>query len=195
MAEGKAAAVITRLGQINREMSERRALRERRSAAAKQQAKETFQRQGQVADKTAKHLGELGRRQREAGGWATEKALADRDKVMGFGQVEDEEQPADDYSRYAGGAPVGPTAAASPAPAGAPAPQPEPPQQQRKYSRAIAPPAQAEQPEQRKYSRSVAPAQEPEPETPPPPPRRAPRHAREEERFDDDDFSNNSWLK
>ncbi|MBK1783994.1 hypothetical protein [Prauserella cavernicola] len=175
MAEGKAAAVVSRLGQINREMAERRALRDRKAKVAKEQAKETFQRQGQVADRAAKHLGELGRRQREAGGWATEKSLTERNHVMGFGESE-AEQPADEFAKYSTGAPVERAASTAPPPPAAPA---EP----------------AAQP-QRKFSRSVAPPQQEEPEksAPPPPPQRAPRHAREE-RFDDDDFSNNNWLK
>ncbi|PXY32223.1 hypothetical protein [Prauserella muralis] len=171
MAEGKAAAVIARLGQISRELADRRALRERRASEARQRASDSLQKQGKVAERAAKHLGELGRRQKEAGGWVTEKALADKDKVMGFGPEEDE-QP-DEFARYTGYS-------------SAPPPPPSPPQADAQ--------AQAE-PQERKYSRSVAPPPPPEPEpAPAPPPRRAPRHARREQSFDDDDFSNNSWL-
>ncbi|WP_199434383.1 hypothetical protein [Qaidamihabitans albus] len=184
MAEGKAAAAVSRLGQISREMADRRALRERSAEAAKQQSKESLQAQGKVAEKVAEHLGELGRRQKEAGGWATEKALSDKDLVMGFGPEEDE-RPADELAAYAPApgpagpaAPPPPPAAAAAQPAPAAEPQPEP-QQQRKFSRAVAPPPEPE---------PAAPA------PPPPPPRRAPRHARRDS-FDDDDFSNNSWMK
>lgn len=176
MAEGKAAAVIARLGQINREAGERRALRERRAAEAKQQARESLQKQGPVAERATKHLIELAKRQRNAGGWVTEKALEEKENVLAFG-TEDDEQEAPQVRPYGGG--YSSTPAASPTPTAPAEPQQEPqqqPQQERKYARSVAPP-------------------EPEPEPAPPPPRPAPRPARPAPSFDDDDFSNNSWLK
>lgn len=173
MAEGRAAAAISRLGRISRELADRRALRERHAAAVKEQARDSLQKQGAVAERAAKHLGELTRRQRDAGGWATDKSLADKDTVMGFGPEEADQQ-TDEFARYA-------DYAASPAPA---------PQQH------VRPEVQHSEPKpERKYSRSVAPPPDPEPvQPPPPPPPRRSRH-RVEDSFDDDDFSNNSWLK
>jgi hypothetical protein len=175
MAQGKAGAAISRLSQINREMAERRSLRERKSAAVKQQVTDSLQRQGAVAERTAKHLGELARRQKGAGGWVTEKALADKDKVLVFGP-EDEQASTGQFSDSS---------------AATPAAHPSPPPQHALVS--APPPAE---PPQRKYSRSVAPPPDPDPEpepaAPPPPPRRVRR--RQEEAFDDD-FSNHSWLR
>lgn len=174
MAEGKAAAAIARLGQIGRELADRRALRERNAKAAQQRAADALQRQGQVAERAAKHLGELGRRQREAGGWATQKSMTRREYVLDF-EPEDEERAAE-LAEPGTAAPTG----SRPYPAG-PVPEPQAPAQ----------------PPQRKHSRSVAPPQAAEPEqSPPAAPRRAPRHAREDRPFDDDDdFSNHSWLR
>lgn len=172
MAEGRAAAAISRLNQISREMADRRALRERKAAAIKQQAVENLQKQGAVAERATKHLAELARRQKGAGGWVTEKALSNKDNVLGF-PPEDEERADEEFPRLTGpAAPVPPPPTATPETAAPPESQPT----QRKYSPSVAPP--------------VAP--EPPQPTPPPPPRRA-RHRRDEG-FDDDDFSNNSWL-
>lgn len=172
MAEGRAASVVSRLSQITREMSDRRALRDRNTETARDQSRQNLQAQGQVAEKVAKHLGELGRRQRAANGWATEKTLTEKQVVMGFGPEEDE-QP-DEFAKYTVSSTPLPPAHVEPA---QPAPEERQEPQQRKYSPAVAPP----------------PAPEPEP-TPPPQPTRRPRHRRAES-FDDDDFSNNSWMR
>lgn len=175
MAEGKAAAAISRLSRISRELADRRALRERNAAAVKQQARESLQKQGAVAERATKHLGELARRQRDAGGWATDKALSDKDTVMGFGPEEADPQ-TDEIAHYTDHS----------AKAAAP-------------SRQEAWPGAHEEPQvkqERKYAPSVAPRPDAEPEpahSPPSPPRRA-RH-RVDNAFDDDDFSNNSWLR
>lgn len=174
MAEGKAAAAISRLSRISRELADRRALRERNAAAVKQQAKDSLQKQGAVAERAAKHLGELARRQRDAGGWATDKALSDKNTVMGFGPEEADPQ-TDEFARYTDySAKAAPTSNPETWPAASEESQPK---------------------QERKYAPSVAPQPEPEPEpaAPPPPPRRA-RH-RVDSAFDDDDFSNNSWLR
>ena len=98
MSEDRAAAAISRLSQITTEMAARRELRDRSAAAALAQSRESMSKMGAVAEKVAEHLGELGRRQREAGGWATGKTLADRDRVIGF-DPEDEEL-AEAYTGY-----------------------------------------------------------------------------------------------
>jgi hypothetical protein len=80
----KAARARARMDQTRREMSERRALRTRNGAAAREKARESLLKQGPVAEQVAKHLGELGRRRKQAGGWATEKTERDKDYIMGF---------------------------------------------------------------------------------------------------------------
>ncbi len=87
----KAAKARARMDQVRREMSERRALRARNGRAARDRARESLLKQGPVAEQVAKHLGELGRRRRQAGGWATEKTERDKNYIMGFGG-EDEER-------------------------------------------------------------------------------------------------------
>jgi hypothetical protein len=90
MSEERAMAAMSRLSQITTEMAARRELRDRAAEAAKAAAQESVKKIGPVAEKVAEHLAELGRRQREAGGWVTEKTLADKDKVLGFGPEEDD---------------------------------------------------------------------------------------------------------
>jgi hypothetical protein len=86
----KAAKARARMDQVRREMSERRALRTRNGRAAQEKARDSLLKQGPVAEQVAKHLGELGRRRKQAGGWATEKTERDKDYVLGF-SGEDEE--------------------------------------------------------------------------------------------------------
>jgi hypothetical protein len=87
----KAARARARMDQVRREMSERRALRSRNGAAAREKSRESLLKQGPVAEQVAKHLGELGRRRRQAGGWATEKTERDKDYIMGFAGDEEKE--------------------------------------------------------------------------------------------------------
>jgi hypothetical protein len=87
----KAARARARMDQTRREMSERRALRTRNGAAAREKARESLLKQGPVAEQVAKHLGELGRRRKQAGGWATEKTERDKDYIMGFEGDEERE--------------------------------------------------------------------------------------------------------
>src|SRR5262245_52255211 len=94
-APDKAARARARMDQIRREMSERRALRARNGAAAREKARDSLLKQGPVAEQVAKHLGELGRRRKQAGGWATEKTERDKDYIMGFG---DEEEQRDEFA-------------------------------------------------------------------------------------------------
>ena len=89
-AHDRAAKARARMDQIRREMSERRALRARNARAVKERATENLRKQGPVAAQVAKHMGELGRRRAQAGGWATEKSQRDPDYIMGFG-AEDED--------------------------------------------------------------------------------------------------------
>jgi len=96
-AYDRAAAARAKMAQTQREMSERRALRDRNFRARREQALEAFKKQGPVAAQVAKHMGELGRRRAQAGGWATEKTEQDKDFVLGFG-FEDEDPSKDPYN-------------------------------------------------------------------------------------------------
>jgi hypothetical protein len=167
-AYDRAAAARAKMAQVQREMSERRALRDRNFRQKREQALEAFKKQGPVMAQVAKHMGELGRRRAQAGGWATEKTEQDKDFVMGFG-FEDEEQK-DQYAFRAPqrrpDTPPGGIGTFEDEESSAPMPPPAP----------EAPPAPA----------------------PPPPPRaaRAPRRAEPAELDDEDDFSNqSSWMQ
>ncbi len=92
----KAAKARARMDQVRREMSERRALRTRNGRAARERSRESLLKQGPVAEQVAKHLGELGRRRRQAGGWATEKTERDKDYILGFGG--EDEEPNDEFA-------------------------------------------------------------------------------------------------
>ncbi len=96
-AYDRAAAARAKMAQVQREMSERRALRDRNFRARREQALDAFKKQGPVAAQVAKHMGELGRRRAQAGGWATEKTEQDKDFVMGF-NFEDEVPSKDPYN-------------------------------------------------------------------------------------------------
>jgi hypothetical protein len=168
----RAAAARAKMAQIQREMADRRALRDRNFQQRREQAQDAFKKQGAVMEQVAKHMGELGRRRKQAGGWATDKTEQDKDFVMGFG-FEDEDQPKDPYNIRAtqqradtppGGIGTFDDEDDSPL-ASAPTPPPAP----------EAPPA-------------------PEP---PAPPQRAPRRpAPRAELDDEDDFSNqSSWMQ
>lgn len=167
-AYDRAAAARAKMAQVQREMSERRALRDRNLAQKRAQSLEAFKKQGPVMAQVAKHMGELGRRRAQAGGWATEKTEQDKDFVMGFG-FEDEEQK-DPYGyrppqrRPGADVPPGGIGAIDDEAPPMPPPAPE------------APPAPA----------------------PPPParPARAPRRPERQALDDEDDFSNQStWMQ
>ncbi len=96
-ASEKAAKARARMDQVRREMAERRAMRVRNGRAIQDKARESLLRQGPVAAQVAKHMGELGRRRRAAGGWATEKTERDKDYILGIGADEDEQKPAFAY--------------------------------------------------------------------------------------------------
>ena len=169
-AYDRAAAARAKMAQVQREMSERRALRDRNFRQKREQALEAFKKQGPVMAQVAKHMGELGRRRAQAGGWATEKTEQDKDFVMGFG-FEDEEQK-DQYAAFRAPQrrpdtpPGGIGTIVDDEESSAPMPPPAP----------EAPPAPA----------------------PPAPPRaaRAPRRPEPKELDDEDDFSNqSSWMQ
>jgi hypothetical protein len=169
----RAAAARAKMAQVQREMAERRALRDRNFQQRREQALEAFKKQGPVMEQVAKHMGELGRRRKQAGGWATEKTERDKDFVLGFG-FDDEDKSNDPYD-YRPAVPTRPAGTDTPpggigtlededAEARPPMPPPAP----------EAPPAPA----------------------PPPPPRASRRPAPREDLDDEDDFSNqSSWMQ
>jgi len=168
----RAAAARAKMAQVQREMSERRALRDRNFSQKREQSAEAFKKQGPVMAQVAKHMGELGRRRAQAGGWATEKTEQDKDFVMNKFGFEDEEPPKDPYGYQS---PQRPARADTP-PGGIGVIDDE-------DSRPPMPPPAPEAPS--------APA-------PPAPPRapRAPRRPERQALDDEDDFSNqSSWMQ
>lgn len=166
----RAAAARAQMAQAQREMADRRALRDRNFRQRREQAVEAFKKQGPVMEQVAKHMGELGRRRAQAGGWATEKTERDKDFVMeGFG-FEDEDPQKNPYEFRAT------------RPAGTDTPPGGIGVLEDDESPLRAPPQQQE----------AAPAPEPAA-----PPAKAPRRpAPRQELDDDDDFSNqSSWMQ
>jgi hypothetical protein len=168
----RAAAARAKMAQVQREMAERRALRDRNFQQRRAQALDAFKKQGPVMEQVAKHMGELGRRRAQAGGWATQKTEQDKDFVMGFGF--DDEDPSKDPYNY--------RATQRPANADTPPGGLGTLEDEEEASAPMPPPA---------------PEAPPAP-TPPPAPQRAPRRpaAPRTELDDDDDFSNqSSWMQ
>jgi hypothetical protein len=73
-----------------REQADRRELLERQGEEIKAKSQEYMTKQVQAAERYVQHRRELGRREKEAGGWSTEKTLADKNTVMGFGPEGDD---------------------------------------------------------------------------------------------------------
>jgi hypothetical protein len=170
-AHDRAAAARAKMAQVQREMADRRALRDRNFQQRRAQAVDAFKKQGPVMEQVAKHMGELGRRRAQAGGWATQKTEQDKDFVMGFG-FDDEDPSKDPYNFRATQRPP----AASTPPGGIGTFEDE------EEAAAPMPP----------------PAPEAPPAPTPPTPQRAPRRAAapRQELDDDDDFSNqSSWMQ
>ncbi|GAB3153072.1 hypothetical protein GCM10027258_55020 [Amycolatopsis stemonae] len=136
-AEERYRAAISTMDAAAREQDEQRGLRERRVAEAETQAREGLKNELAAAQKYAEHMDELNKRKQSAGGWATEKTLADkgRESLMEFGVHEEEADTG--YTAYptpSYGTPAVPAAAAVPPPAPEPPaapPAPEPPKRGR----------------------------------------------------------------
>ncbi|HET6710086.1 hypothetical protein [Amycolatopsis sp.] len=124
-AEDRYRAAVSTMEAAAREQDEQRGLRERRLAEAQQQAREGMQKELAAAQKYAEHMDELNKRKQSAGGWATEKTLADksRESLMEFG-VHDEEADTG-YTNYPTPSYGTPAAAVAP-PRPEPAPEPPP---------------------------------------------------------------------
>jgi len=94
--EDTVAATRERLAQVGAELDARRELRERGARNARAQANEGMLRIGPVAERAAAHLAELGRRQRDAGGWATRKTRDNKESALE--SEPDDDQPGDPYA-------------------------------------------------------------------------------------------------
>ncbi|UOX86564.1 hypothetical protein MUY14_33125 [Amycolatopsis sp. FBCC-B4732] len=132
-AEDRYRTAISTMDAAAREQDEQRGLRDRHVAEAKEQASAGLQREMAAAQKYAEHMDELNKRKQSAGGWATEKTLADksRESLMEFG-VQDEEADTG-YTAYptpSYGTPVPAAVAPRPEPVPEP-PAPEPPRRGR----------------------------------------------------------------
>ncbi|UOZ09703.1 hypothetical protein [Amycolatopsis sp. WQ 127309] len=124
-AEERYRAAISTMDAAAREQDEQRGLRERRVAEAETQAREGLKNELGAAQKYAEHMDELNKRKQSAGGWATEKTLADkgRESLMQFGGEDEDSTPTNSF-------PAAPALAATaprPEPVTAPVPAPEPP--------------------------------------------------------------------
>ncbi|GAB3216362.1 hypothetical protein [Amycolatopsis cihanbeyliensis] len=98
---GRVERMRAALGELVREQADRSALRERQGEEIKAKSHEYMTKQVQAAERYVEHRRELGKRKEEAGGWATEKTLADKNNVMGFGPEEEPEEPAaSGYARF-----------------------------------------------------------------------------------------------
>jgi hypothetical protein len=176
----RAAAARAKMAQVQREMSERRALRDRNFRQKREQSLDSFKKQGPVMAQVAKHMGELGRRRQQAGGWATEKTERDKEYVMeGFG-FEDDDRAKDPYD-FRGAVPQRPSGQDTVDEEDGGSPLARSTQQ---HSQPPTPPPSAP---------------EPPPAAPAPAPAAPPRAARRPERRDlddEDDFSNqSSWMQ
>jgi hypothetical protein len=113
-----------------REQADRQALHERQSAEIKAKAEEFMKKQVQAAERYVEHRRELGRREKEAGGWATEKTLSERSNVIALRPEDDEHaRPATGYAQFETSVPSAarpaPAAWQEPAPAAPRVPEPE----------------------------------------------------------------------
>jgi hypothetical protein len=133
-AEDRYRAAISTMEAAAREQDEQRGLRERRVAEATEQARTGLQQEMGAAQKYAEHMDELNKRKQSAGGWATEKTLADksRESLMEFGVADEEADTG--YTNYPTPSYGTPAAAVAPRPEPAPEPPaaaPEPPRRGR----------------------------------------------------------------
>ncbi|MEU4254422.1 hypothetical protein AB0F15_44230 [Amycolatopsis sp. NPDC026612] len=131
-AEDRYRAAISTMEAAAREQDEQRGLRERRVAEAQAEARAGMQQELAAAQKYAEHMDELNKRKQSAGGWATEKTLADksREALMEFGVHEEEADTG--YTNYPTPSYGTPAAAVPPRPEPAPEPPPAAPEPPRR---------------------------------------------------------------
>ncbi|WP_326956055.1 hypothetical protein [Amycolatopsis sp. NBC_01286] len=124
-AEERYRTAISTMDAAAREQDEQRGLRERRVAEAETQAREGLKNELGAAQKYAEHMDELNKRKQSAGGWATEKTLADkgRESLMQFGGEDEDSTPTNSFPA----APAPAATAPRPEPVTEPVPAPEPP--------------------------------------------------------------------
>jgi hypothetical protein len=133
-AEDRYRAAISTMDAAAREQDEQRGLRERRVAEAETQAREGLKNELAAAQKYAEHMDELNKRKQSAGGWATEKTLADkgRESLMEFGVLDEEADTGrTPYPTPSYGIPVAAPPRPEPVPEPPVPPAPQPPQRGR----------------------------------------------------------------
>jgi hypothetical protein len=126
-AEDRYRAAVSTMTAAAREQDEQRGLRERRVAETQEQARAGLQQELGAAQKYAEHMDELNKRKQSAGGWATEKTLADKasESLMQFGAEDEDATPTNSFPAYP--APTAAPPRLEPVPVPVPVPEPEPP--------------------------------------------------------------------
>jgi hypothetical protein len=137
-AEERYRAAISTMDAAAREQDEQRGLRERRVAEAETQAREGLKNELGAAQKYAEHMDELNKRKQSAGGWATEKTLADkgRESLMQFGAEDEDSTPTNSFPAYPAPAAAAPRPEPVPVPE-LPAPAPEPQRPRGRHARPV----------------------------------------------------------
>src|SRR5438105_2765680 len=93
-AQERAAAAVSRMDQVRREMAERRALRHRHRTEIQEKIRDNATRNAPVIARAVKQLEEVARRRKLAGGWATAKIDRADSHVLGLGiQADDDPTP------------------------------------------------------------------------------------------------------
>jgi hypothetical protein len=135
-AEDRYRAAVSTMTAAAREQDEQRGLRERRVAETQEQARAGLQQELGAAQKYAEHMDELNKRKQSAGGWATEKTLADkgRESLMEFGVHEEEAAPANSFAGYSAPSAAPPRPEPVPEP---PAPEPAPAPRRGRHARPV----------------------------------------------------------
>jgi hypothetical protein len=135
-AEERYRAAISTMDAAAREQDEQRGLRERRVAEAETQAREGLKQEMAAAQKYAEHMDELNKRKQSAGGWATEKTLADKgsESLMQFGAEDEDTTPTNSFPAYPAPTAAPPRPELAPEP---PAPAPEPQRPRGRHARPV----------------------------------------------------------
>ncbi|MFJ1762106.1 hypothetical protein ACIOD2_17405 [Amycolatopsis sp. NPDC088138] len=137
-AEERYRAAVSTMDAAAREQDEQRGLRERRVAEAEAQAREGLKNELGAAQKYAEHMDELNKRKQSAGGWATEKTLADkgRESLMQFGAEDEDSTPTNSFPAYPAPSAAEPRPEPVPVPE-PPAPAPEPQRPRGRHARPV----------------------------------------------------------
>jgi hypothetical protein len=120
----RAAAAVSKMDELRREMAERRALRHRHRMEIQARARDCVRRQGPAIAQAIKELDEVARRRKAAGGWGTQNIDHQKTHVLALGP-QDERPAANPSPPYR---PPGNPPAASHSPVPPPPPErPTPP--------------------------------------------------------------------